>query len=195
MALTLTPGHDILIVSSNEKFSASVLRTLSEGRYGCIEVRKSASQVKRELVDRSYDIAIVNTPLSDETGVDLGIDISTRFSTGVIIVTPGDISEDVAEKVTDYGIFVLSKPVTAKALKRSVRLMCALIDKLKGVKEKVISLEEKMEEIRIVNRAKWILIDSDGMSEEDAHRYIGKQAMDRCVSKGDIAREIIASHD
>jgi len=48
--------------------------------------------------------------------------------------------------------------------------MCALIDKLKGVKEKVISLEEKMEEIRIVNRAKWILIDSDGMSEEDAFR-------------------------
>ena len=45
-----------------------------------------------------------------------------------------------------------------------------------------------------VNRAKWLLISSLGMSEPEAHRYIEKQAMDRCVPKGVIADEIIRTY-
>ena len=48
-----------------------------------------------------------------------------------------------------------------------------------------------MEEIRIVNKAKWILIDREHMTEEEAHRYIEKTAMDMCVSKRTIAEKII----
>ena len=54
--------------------------------------------------------------------------------------------------------------------------------------------EEKMKEIRLVNRAKWVLIDELKMSEADAHRYIEKQAMDRCVSRREIAEEIISTY-
>jgi response regulator NasT len=51
-----------------------------------------------------------------------------------------------------------------------------------------------MEEIRIVNRAKWLLISEIKMDEPNAHRYIEKQAMDRCVSKREIAEEIIQTY-
>ena len=54
--------------------------------------------------------------------------------------------------------------------------------------------EEKMAEIRLVNKAKWILISELSMSEPEAHRYIEKQAMDRCVSKRTIAEEIIKTY-
>ena len=48
-----------------------------------------------------------------------------------------------------------------------------------------------MAEIRLVNRAKWILIASRSMDEAEAHRWIEKQAMDRCLTKREIAEEII----
>ncbi len=48
-----------------------------------------------------------------------------------------------------------------------------------------------MEEIRLVNRAKWLLISELKMSEPDAHHYITHQAMDRCCSKRAVAEEII----
>ena len=51
-----------------------------------------------------------------------------------------------------------------------------------------------MKEIRIVNRAKWLLVSELKMTEPDAHRYIEKQAMDRCVSKRQIAEEIIKTY-
>jgi response regulator NasT len=52
-------------------------------------------------------------------------------------------------------------------------------------------VEEKMAEIRLVNRAKWVLISELKMEEPQAHRYIEKQAMDRCVPRRTIAEEII----
>ena len=50
-----------------------------------------------------------------------------------------------------------------------------------------------MEELRLVNRAKWLLIEKQGMTEEEAHRHIQNQAMERRTSKKQIARSIIHS--
>ena len=59
------------------------------------------------------------------------------------------------------------------------------------LEKKSVSLEERMTEIRLVNRAKWVLISEQGMTEEQAHKHIEKLAMDRCVTKRAIAEEII----
>ena len=56
-----------------------------------------------------------------------------------------------------------------------------------------MTIEEKMAEIKIVNRAKWVLIDRYGLSEPDAHRYIEKNAMDNGISKRAAADRIIAA--
>ena len=52
----------------------------------------------------------------------------------------------------------------------------------------------KMLDIKIINRAKWALINSLNMSEDEAHRYIEKQAMDKCISKRNIADEILKTY-
>ena len=66
--------------------------------------------------------------------------------------------------------------------------------RLRKSEKKALSIEEKMEEIRIVNRAKWLLISELKMDEQGAHRYIEKQAMDRCISKRIVAEEIIKTY-
>ena len=62
------------------------------------------------------------------------------------------------------------------------------------MEQKTASIEEKMEEIRIVNRAKWLLIEQLKMTEKEAHRYIEKQAMDRCVTRRIVAEKILATY-
>ncbi len=52
-----------------------------------------------------------------------------------------------------------------------------------------------IEEIRMVNRAKLILIKMRGMTEVEAHRFIVRSAMDRCVRKRAVAQEIIDYHE
>ena len=59
-----------------------------------------------------------------------------------------------------------------------------------------IKLEQsKIEEIRLVDRAKCMLIQYLSMTESQAHRYIEKQAMDRRVTRGEVARSILGLYD
>ncbi|MCF0105088.1 MAG: ANTAR domain-containing protein, partial [Eggerthellaceae bacterium] len=48
---------------------------------------------------------------------------------------------------------------------------------LRMTEQKTLSIEERMEEIRIVNRAKFMLISELKMSEPEAHHYIEKYAL------------------
>ena len=67
-------------------------------------------------------------------------------------------------------------------------------ERLRKTRKNAFTLQEKMAEIRIVNRAKWLLIEELKMKEPEAHRYIEKLAMDRCVSKRVVAEEIIKTY-
>ena len=52
-------------------------------------------------------------------------------------------------------------------------------------------LKKRIEDIRVVDRAKCILISSMNMSEKEAHRYIEKRAMDMRISRRAVAEEIL----
>ena len=88
----------------------------------------------------------------------------------------------------------MAKPTSAQLILQSVQLLCATRERLRRMEKKTASVEEKMEEIRLVNRAKWRLIEVLKMTEAQAHRYIEKQAMDRCVNRRTIASEILAAY-
>lgn len=88
----------------------------------------------------------------------------------------------------------LAKPASAQSVLQALQWMAAIRERLRRLEKKALSVEEKMEEIRIINRAKWILIENLNMTETDAHRYIEKQAMDRCVTRKAIAQGIINTY-
>ena len=84
----------------------------------------------------------------------------------------------------EFMIMPVSAPTFKEAIRmETLRLLCITRERLRGMEKKAVTLQEKMEEIRLVNRAKWLLIEELKMTEQEAHRYIEKQAMDRCVQR------------
>jgi response regulator NasT len=187
--------YSILIVSQSEQLNNFVKKVISDGRFSTIEVRKSAAQAAQELLSRHYDVVLVNAPLPDEFGTGFVLDICTRYTSGILVITPGDVADDVTERVIDYGVVVLAKPLTNRALARNLRHLVAIQNKMQETEKKVLTLEERIKEMRVENRAKCLLIEKEHMTEEDAHRLIGKQAMDRCISKRAVAEEIIEKYE
>jgi len=88
----------------------------------------------------------------------------------------------------------MQKPTSAAAISQSVVLLRATRERLRRMEQRAATVEEKMEEIRIVGRAKLLLIEKLKMTEPDAHRYIEKTAMDRCISKRAVAESIIKTY-
>ena len=147
------------------------------------------------MLENSFDFIIVNSPLTDEFGIKFVIDSSQSQRAICLFIVKSELHEEVHEKVLRYGIFTLSKPTSPSVLSQSLKWMAVTRERIRLPESKVLSIEEKMEEIRIINRAKWLLIDSLKMSEPDAHRYIEKQAMDKCVTKREIAEGILKSYN
>ena len=63
------------------------------------------------------------------------------------------------------------------------------------IKSENLQLQKKIDEIRMVDRAKCALIQYLSMTEPQAHRYIEKQAMDRRQTRMQIAQSIIKIYE
>ena len=105
-----------------------------------------------------------------------------------------DIHDEIYNRVVEHGVFTIPKPISKPTLVTALGWMASARERLRQSEKKTLSIEEKMEEIRIVNRAKWLLISEIKMDEDSAHRYIEKQALDRCISKREVAESIIKTY-
>lgn len=186
--------YSVLVISAKENFNVSLQSLLPESKYSPVQIVSSFSSAKRMLLERSFDFILINTPLPDDFGTRFAIEISANKGTVILLLVRNEVYEEVCDKVTEYGILTLPKPASKQMVIHTLNFMAGIRERLRKLEKKSLSMEEKMEEIRLVNRAKWVLIGELKMTEADAHRYIEKQAMDRCVSRREIAEEIISTY-
>lgn len=180
-----------MIVSGSEQFDMIARKALPPGSYKTLDFKRSASAAKRQLLEKNYDIVLINAPLPDEMGHEFALDIAERYDSGILIALPPEIYGDVSDYVSGQGILTLPKVLDAAQLKRAVQFIGAVQEKIYRYEQRVMSVEEKMNEIRIVSKAKVLLVEKKHMTEENAHQYIGKMAMDHGVSRKKIAEQIL----
>ncbi len=181
--------NSILIVSGSEQFDYLVKKSLVG--FLTIDVVRSVALARRHILEKDYDIVTVNMPLSDETGTEFAIDVSERSTASVLIVSPAETYADVMEMVTDHGVMVVVSPSPPMVMEKAIRLLIALQGRIKAMQKKLRTAEEKMEELRTVSKAKLVLVEKKHLTEEEAHKYIGKQAMNHGVSRKRIAEAIL----
>lgn len=186
--------YSVLVVSSADRQNDALASMLPESRYSPVSFVSNISAAKRMWGDRSFDFVIINSPLPDDVGTEFAIDTASSPSTVVLLLVPSEIYDDIHDKVAEHGVFTLSKPLNRPVFSLSLDWMSSARERLRRMEKKSLSVEEKMEEIRVVNRAKWLLISELKMDEPHAHRYIEKQAMDRCISRREVAEEIIRTY-
>ena len=182
-------SYRVLIVGANDKTFALLSQLLQSGSYEMPLRSGTAGEARRMLLETNADIVIINAPLRDEFGTQLAQNLADD-NLAVILLVPGE-----SYKVEDDGVLTLGKPLSGQALQTAIRLATALRAKLQKLDKKNQALQEKMQDIRTVNRAKWLLMEQLRMTENEAHYYIEKQAMDMRLSRREVAENIIRSYD
>ena len=190
----LQQSYRVLLVSSSEKFNETAKQLLDVSRYTPIVTAADAATARRRMLEEMFDLVMINTPLRDEFGTALALEICDKTTAGVLVLAKAEHFSDINARLSPYGGLVLAKPTSGAMLAQSLQLLCATRERLRRMEQKNASLEEKMEEIRVVNRAKCLLIEQFKMTEKEAHRYIEKQAMDRCVTKKTVAENLLSTY-
>ena len=186
--------YSVLLVSSSPKFNESMLALLPESRFYPVAAVSDVSSARRRLLESKYDIVIINAPLPDDFGTRLALYICENSGAGVLLFVKAEHYPDINGRVSPFGVLALPKPTTSRAVSQSLQLLCGTRERLRRMEQKTASIEEKMGEIRIINRAKLLLMEQLKMTEKEAHRFIEKQAMDRCVTRITIAQSILSTY-
>ena len=186
--------YSVLIVTASDSFTNNVMPLLPMTDYWPVTTARSVGEARRRIAETAFDIVLINAPLPDDFGMRLAIDICANSGAGVLLMVKTDLFNDIYAKVVNYGVITLSKPTNLQMVTQNLRILCATRERIRQMEAKQATVEEKIEEIRLVNHAKWLLIQCLSMTEPEAHRYIEKQSMDERISKREVAENIIKTY-
>ena len=185
--------NSLLIVARKNSFSDTIINLLKD-KNDPIKLVESISEARRELIDNDYDLMIISSPLPDEFGINFAIDAGYKYKMGIILFVKNELYDEVYDKTYDYGILTVSRPTSANIIIQSVKLLESSIIRERKLVEKPMGIKDKLEEIRLINNAKLLLIKHLHMSEDEAHKHIEKRAMFIRKTKIYVAKEIISKY-
>ncbi len=184
----------VLIVSGSDKSRSALTELARLCGLGTQIGAGNGSDARQLLLENSYDLVIINTPLPDEYGTELAITASDSFC-GVMLIVKAENADEISEKVENFGVFVVEKPISRQVFFRTIRMADVQQRRMQGLQKENQKLKNKIEEIRTVDRAKCLLIQFEEMTEPEAHRYIEKRAMDLRVPRLQVAAEILHQYE
>ena len=94
------------------------------------------------------------------------------------------------ELLAGSGAAVLPSDVALPVLLGVLRAEAKAGERLFAVSGEIDRLREKLRTEKLISRAKLVLM-VRGMNEEEAHRFLEKQAMDRRISRAAVAEEVL----
>lgn len=164
---------------------------LAEADYKDVTVVGNGEEAKRKVVENDYDICIIDSPLRGSSGEQLSIDIAEKNICQVLLFVRAEGLDEITERVEDFGVITVGKPINRQLFWGALKLAKVAQKRISMAQRENQKLQSKLDSLKMVSRAKCLLISYEGMSEEDAHKYIEKRAMDDRLSRVDVAKEII----
>ncbi|MCL1963837.1 MAG: ANTAR domain-containing protein [Firmicutes bacterium] len=187
--------ESVLIVSGSEKNTEFLTDLFNAAGLHQIAALRTCGEARRLLLERDFDLVLVSAPLRDESGESLSRQIASKGVSQVILAVQSEYFDAVSAACEDDGVLTIAKPVNKAVFWSALKLAQSAQSRLKRAQAENARLKQKIEDIRIVDRAKCILISYMHMSEKEAHRYIEKQAMDMRSTKRMIAEGILKTYE
>ena len=184
--------ESILLAGSTEKGRALLQSLMPPGRFEHARVCLNGAETRRAFAEGDWAVVVINTPLGDESGLELAIELAHQSSAGVLLLVKADVAETVALRMRDDGVLVLPKPVARPLFDQALGYAVAMRSRLLSVHAENARLEKRLNELRTVSRAKFLLIERKHMTEEQAHRQIERMAMDTRQTSLAVAQSIIS---
>lgn len=185
----------VLIVSGSKSSAQSLSDMISTECRTQITVTTNSGEARRMISSSVFDLIIVNSPLTDDLGADFSIHAATQTLSGILFIVKSDLYGMLCARLESYGVLVLDKPLNRTYFYKALSLASATQARLKGFRQENIKLKNKINEMRLCDRAKSALMQYLNLTEPQAHRFIVKQAMDMRITKAEVAQSILKTYD
>ena len=175
--------EQVIVAFENTK-SASRIKEILEtsGTASCI-LCKTADQIRRTVNKIHITAVICGYKLADQTAEALADDLTPSCA---LLVLAG---QNLLDLLQNDDIFRLPAPVSKSDLTASVRMLLQMGHRL----ERALRPRRSPEELELIQQAKALLMDRNGMTEEQAHRFLQKTSMDNGTKLLQTAQMVLDS--
>ncbi|MCR5289096.1 MAG: ANTAR domain-containing protein [Treponema sp.] len=187
--------ESVLLVSHTNTVLPMLADMFSSQMISRIVPAQNGAEARRSLIDTDFDLIIIDAPLPDEFGDDFALYASEKSSAGIMLLVKSEMIYDMDSSIEEAGVFIMPKPATSEFFYQAAKLLTASRRRVMKLESENEKLQKKISEIRLVDRAKCILIQYLNMTEPQAHRYIEKQAMDLRQSRLVTAQNILKTYE
>lgn len=114
-----------------------------------------------------------------------------QHDTAIIMLTAYNDKQFV-DKAGEFGALgYLVKPVDEKSLTPTIEIAVKRLKEFRELKKTVAGQEKKLEERKIIEKAKGILIQNNSISEDEAYKYLRTISMNKRKTIVEVAKIII----
>lgn len=185
-----------LIAASSADYALNMEHMLKGEGFTRITSAFSGNEARRLMLSAPEpELILILSPLSDEFGSELSIDAAEHTSAAVILVCGNDISDEISENLSPYGITVLPRNSIRQTLSAIINSSAGTHISPDASEKENANILSKIDEMRLISRAKCRLMQYLGFTENQAHKYIEKQAMNNRLTRKEAAEKILAAYE
>lgn len=153
---------------------------------------ESAVHLSREL---RPNIVIMDIKMPGMDGIDAGRILTEERISPILLLTAYS-QQDLVERAKEAGVMAyIVKPFHEADLAPAIEVALRRWREFRELEQEVEDLKEALETRKLVDRAKGILMDTQGLSEADAFRRIQKTSMDQRKPMKEVAEAIVLAHE
>lgn len=191
---------NVLLVSEDRDLSekmTSVLTQWFEEREGVpFTIASAPSSVEgRHLArEEDYDVILLYTPLEGSLGDETAKQFASLSAATVVVITPEKVAARMREKFAGEGILLTTTPLRKHEFFSTLTAAAVCSERTRTLLEENAQLRAKLAEQKTIEQAKLLLVECLKLSEEQAHKYIEREAMELRTSRVEVARRIISTY-
>ena len=184
--------HNLLLLSADPAFLDRFLAQTADTPFAQVPCTfaGSCAQARSLLADQHFSLCI-----AEALGLEFCREFLGKRIGDALLLAEESLLHSLLPRALAAGIGLLPLPCGR------IDMLCALSRveasqrSLAALRQENADLLRRMDALRTIDRAKYLLMQYLGMSEAQAHRYIERQAMNLRVSKKVIAEHIRKTYD
>ncbi len=181
---------NILLIEDETADQLLEKKLVAQG-YSVTNTAKSKTNIQSLVANNDTDIVIFNIDSPKKYFQD--IHYLNQNQTLPIIIFAADDTTDTINQIVKAGVsaYVVNGLETSR-INSIITIAVARFKEQQRLKTELEKTKSKLEERKLIDRAKGILIKARGFTEDDAYHTLRKLAMDRNIAIGEMAKNIIA---
>ena len=185
-----TDGLKLIVAHGSDDVLRSIADLL-DGRHHIQESCGTIIGLKQAVARSRPDLIVSGLVFPDGDGIDAVVELGRENPIPSVIVTASGSPGYVEKAMEDHVMAYLIEPVSAETLEAAIIVSWSRFQQLEELSHQVDDLRQALEQRKVVERAKGILMANDGLSEGEAFAKLRRAAQDRRTKMIAVAKEVI----